>query len=419
LARSSIVLAASLAMASGVRAQTAPSLEADNIVLSRPRPGLDAEGLPLGGFRVYPTLGASVGYNDNIYATTIDRIDSAILELDPSVSVRSNWSRHALNLDASGTIQRYPQRTTENNNTYKIAGSGRVDMASTSHIDLEAHALQSIEARGTAGDIFISGDPVEFHTLGGSGSVTTSFGRLQISGGGGFDRITYDDVKIGDQLFSQHYRDRRQYTASGQVAYNLSPTLQPFVQVSYEHVRYDLRALDTSFDSRGTTVLGGVNISLTKLVTGRIGLGYRWRNYRNPAYLNNDGFTYDVAIVWNPRTLMAVTLEAIKAIDESPSAQSSGIVRNQGSATIDYELLRNIILQVSGTEIFEKYRGVGLANDVSKSDNRFVGSVGARYLMNRFAEVGLRYEHTRQNGSSIVRGAYAANDLRLTLTLQR
>ena len=408
-----MVTVASLAIASGASAQTAPSLEADNVVLSRARPGLDAEGLPLGGFRVFPRLDASVAYDDNIYDTTTAKVNSAILALEPSVSLRSNWSRNAFNLDAQGTIERYPERSTENNDRYDIVAGGRLDLPNTSYINLDAHARQSIEARGTPGDIFTAGDPIQFHDLGAGVGATTTFGRLQLSAGGQFSRITYDDVKIGDILVSQKYRNRRHYSGSGGIAYNLSPALQPFVQVTYEKERYDLRDRSTSFDSTGTTVLGGVNVSLTKLITGRIGIGYRWRDYRNPSYENSNGITYDIAIVWNPRTLVAVTVEAIKAIDESPSAVSSGIVRNQGSVTIDYELMRNIILQVAGTEVSEKYRGIDL------SDNRFVASFSARYLVNRFAEVGLHYDHTRQNGSSFIRGQYAANNLRLVLTLQR
>lgn len=413
LARTSVGVATFLTITGTAVAQTAPSLEADNLVLSRPRPGLDAEGLPLGGFRVFPSLGASVAYDDNIYDTTAGKVSSPVFELDPEVNIRSNWSRHAFNLDAQGTIQRYSQRSSENNEDYKITGAGRIDLASVSHIDLEGHALQAIEQRGTPGDVFTAGDPVQFHDVGGSAGAATSLGRLQLTVNGNIDRFTYGLVKVDNVEQSQKYRDRVHYSATGGVAYNLSPALQPFVSITYEKARYDLRDRTTSLDSSGTTVLGGVNISLTKLITGRVGLGYRWRDYRNPLYKSTNGLTYDIAIVWNPRTLVSVTLEAIKAVDDSPSQNSSGIVRNQGSATVDYELMRNIILQVSGTEVSEKYRGTGF------DDNRFVASFGARYLVNRFAEVGLHYDHTRQTGTSLFRGPYTANYMRLSLTLQR
>lgn len=398
---------------SAVHAQQAPSLEGDNIVLSRPRPGLDPSGFAVGGFTVFPSVDARVAYDDNVYETARDTVSSPILTVSPDLSVRSSWGRHALNLDASGTFERFTSRPSENNDRYKIQADGRLDLLDWLQLGASAHAIRSIEARGTAGDIFSAGEPIRFRNDGGTFGLTAQLTDLRLTASGEVDRITYDDARVGGVEISQAYRNRVYSEGTLNVSYDVSPSLQPFLQLEVERQRYDQRARDTSLDSSGVVVLGGFNISLTKLLTGRVGAGYRWRNYRNPSYTDSRGFTYDIALLWNPRTLLAVTVEAQKAIDESPNPVASGIVRNEASIRFDYEILRNLILQAATDYTVEKYRGI------SRVDHRITSSIDLQYLMNRNIRVDLRYDLSRQDGSGAFGRSYRGNVIGLALTLQR
>lgn len=382
-------------------------------MLSRARPGLDPQGFSVGGFDIFPSVDATVAYDDNVYETQNDRISSAIVTVSPGISARSSWGRHALGIDASGTFQRFTTRPSENNNRYKVQADGRLDLLDWIQLNASAHAISSIEARGTAGDIFSRGEPIRFHDNGGTFGLTTNLNRLRVAAQGEVDRITYDNVRIDNQDLSQAYRNRVYSMESVNLSYDVSPSLQPFVQVNVEHERYDDRAILTSLDSSGTVVLAGFNISLTKLLTGRVGVGYRWRNYRNPSYAPLNGLTYDVALVWNPRTLLSVTLEAQKAIDESPNAVASGIVRNEGSIKLDYELLRNVIVSGSADYTSESYSGF------DRRDHRITSSIAIQYLMNRYLNVRLKYDLVRQDGWGEFGRQYRGNVIGLTITFQR
>ena len=382
-------------------------------MLSRARPGLDPQGFSVGAFSILPSVDATVAYDDNVYETQNDRISSAIVTVSPGISARSSWSRHALDIDASGTFQRFTSRPSENNNRYKLKADGRLDLSDWIELSASGHAISSIEARGTAGDIFSRGEPIRFHDDGGTFGLSTNLNRLRMTAQGEVDRVTYDDVRIDNQEVSQAYRNRVYSMGSVMLSYDVSPSLQPFVQVNVEHERYDDRAISTSLDSSGTVVLAGFNISLTKLLTGRVGVGYRWRKYRNPAYAPLNGLTYDVALVWNPRTLLSVTLEAQKAIDESPSIFTSGIVRNEGSIKLDYELLRNLIVSASADYTAESYSGF------DRDDHRITSSIGIQYLMNRYLNVRLKYDLVHQDGWGEFGRQYRGNVIGLTMTVQR
>ena len=57
-------------------------------------PNLNAEGLPVGSFRLYPKLLILGGYDTNILATNDNTIEAGRTTVLPSVLFESQWSRH-------------------------------------------------------------------------------------------------------------------------------------------------------------------------------------------------------------------------------------------------------------------------------------------------------------------------------------
>ena len=49
----------------------AQEIARNETVTDRARPELDASGVPMGSFRLFPELGLTVGHNDNIFASGI------------------------------------------------------------------------------------------------------------------------------------------------------------------------------------------------------------------------------------------------------------------------------------------------------------------------------------------------------------
>ena len=392
--------------------QVAPSLEGDNLVLSRPRPGLDPTGFDFAGVTVFPGIDGSVGYDDNIYLDRSNKVSSGLLTIRPYLVASSDWSRDSLKMTATSTIERYTSKNSEDYETYDIDASGRIDLLESVHFDGSGHYRRSIEARGSAGDLFTGGKPIHFYDRGGSGSATVSLSKLDVTVGGDLSRITYANARVGGETFSQGYRNRNYYAGTAKLSYSLSPAFQPFVQISRENEHYDLRQKQTSLDSTGTVALAGVNISLTKLLTGRVGFGYRWRGYRNPNYANSNGLTYDLALVWNPRTLVSVTIEAQKTIEESPQTGASGIIDNEVSARLDYEILRRLVLSGTVTGSVENYRGM------SRTDHRVSSLASIGYLMNRFIRLDINYDHEFQHGDGVFGRSYRGNRVGLTISIQ-
>ena len=79
-------------------------------VLNRARPDYDPLGIRLGSFILHPTLAVAGTYDSNVFATpntkaTPVKGDFYVSEL-PSLSIGSDWNRHAVALNLSGALDR-------------------------------------------------------------------------------------------------------------------------------------------------------------------------------------------------------------------------------------------------------------------------------------------------------------------------
>lgn len=384
-----------------------------NEVQARPRPGLDPIGARLGSFQIFPSLRVTAGYDDNVYDWNSYRRKSTVLAVQPQVTVRSTWSRHEVHLQADGTFQRYPAEDANNFDQYRISAGERVDLGLDSALNLDSQYIHGVEPRGTAGDVVAGGEPTRYRSFGSTGRFTTRLGALAIEAGADITRLKYSDVDVGTTRISQAYRNRTRIGAMAQAGLAVGPSLSAFVRGGYDDENYDRSADVSGFGSHGWTLLAGADFRVTQLIGGRVGVGYLRRSYDNPAFSPVAGFNYYGHAVWNVTTLVSLTFDADKAILESPQIGVSGIVRNHGEVSADWEVLRRLIATARLSYATERYRGY------DRTDKRSEAGMGLRYLANRFVEFGLRYDHRHQASRGAFGRRYTDNEIALSLTLQR
>src|SRR5262249_12250562 len=163
---------------------------------------------------------------------------------------------------------------------------------------------RATEPRGSIGDIFIGANPVVYRTFGGAEAAKIELGHFQIRASGGVDRYVYDNVRVGQTIQSQRYRDRNDINGKLELGWAGGPGLVAFVQGQYNKERYDIRTSSGTLNSHGWTVQGGVDFKITNLLVGRLGAGYLNRNYQDPRFRTVNGVSYDAQLIWNVTTLV-------------------------------------------------------------------------------------------------------------------
>ena len=382
-------------------------------VRQRPRPDYEATGQKAGGFTVYPRVTVDLEHNDNIYAVATGKIDDNVWRVKPEVAIRSDWSRNALGFFAGGNVIRYNDQSKENAEEYTLSANGRLDIERGSNVSGSAQYQRLIEPRTaiTAGTpAGATPKPVEYNLITSGVSLVKEFNRLRVTG-----RVDDKDFNYKDQgvaAFNQNTRDRNELSYGAKAEYAVSPDTAVYATATGNKKDYDL-ASATDRSSDGYVLGVGANFDVSELVRGDVQVGYMKQSYDKAIYKDISGFSAKGSLEWFPTQLTTLGINGSRSIEESVAPGSAGFISNNLGASIDHELLRNVLLSASYTHGKDDYRGV------DRSDKRDNFSTTATYLLNRRVGLFLTYNYLKQNSSGAAKASsFKDNKLTASVALQ-
>jgi hypothetical protein len=387
-------------------------------VRQRPRPDYEATGQKAGGFTLYPRVTVDFEHNDNIYASATGKTDDNIWRVKPELAVRSDWSRHALGFFAGGNVIRYSDKGTEDAEEYTLSANGRIDIARGSNITGSVQTQHLVEPRSNPTSPSAAAEPVEYDLNQGSIVLTKEFNRLRLIGRVEDKDYNYDDVRrtvplAGVGIIDQDFRDRNELTYGGKAEYALSPDTALYVSALGNKRDYDNKVAASDRTSDGYVLGVGANFDVSELVRGDVQIGYMKQSYDNPLFTDIDGFSAAGRVEWFPTQLTTVGLNGSRSIEESTATGSQGYISNNIGASIDHELLRNVLLSAAYTHGKDNYKGV------DRDDKRDNFSATATYLLNRRVGLFLTYNYLKQDSSGAASGAsFKDNKLIASVALQ-
>jgi hypothetical protein len=364
-------------------------------VRSRARPELDALGLHVGSFYIFPTLTNAITYTDNVYASHSDAVGDIIYTLAPVVTARSDWSRHAISVSAGGRFGFYFDEVDENYKDAFANASGTLDITSNTRMRSNLSLQRGHEERGDPNDVS-GAEPTIFYTYAGGLEGSHRFNRVTISVGGEVRRLDYEDVDSASGVIDQDDRDRLLYRPAVKAAYEFHPGFSAFVRAEGEITQYDDRRDKNGFirDSQGFDVVGGAALDLTGLLFGDVYAGVRQRYFDDSRFDSIFGPVIGATLTWIPTGLTTVTLKADSQFIESTGVGTSGYNSTGIGVTVDHELLRNLILTGTGGFRYDDFEGI------AREDRFLIGSVGADYLWNRYLSLGARYSYSLRDSDA-------------------
>jgi hypothetical protein len=359
-------------------------------VMDRTRPEYNATGIPLGSFRLYPTLAAGFSADDNIYRAT-DATSDTFWTLSPRLDLRSNWMNDALQLYAQLDRYAYDDHDTESHTNWIVGGAGKVGIAQNSYLSADAFYDDTHESRISPDLSEAALSPTRYRQAHVDTTGLVTFNRLALSARFDYDRYDYDDTKlIGGGFIDNGDRDRSVYEATGKASYEFAPQQSFFAQVTYDKRDFD-RMFDRNGDDRssdGYRVDAGVAMMVTPLVQATAYAGYLKQNYSAPLK-DASGFDFNGQIDWFATQLLTVHFKASRTIEDTTVAGASSVDVRAVGASADYELLRNFILQPHVEYADNKFDGI------SRDDKITSAGLRGRYLMNEYlsAYADYSYQH--------------------------
>ncbi|MEO0031221.1 MAG: hypothetical protein RIS94_979 [Pseudomonadota bacterium] len=350
-------------------------------VSARSRPGFESQGRAFGGFKLQPSVTVATLATDNLYARRDVKVSDVSVSVQPALSLQSQWAKHALNLSASATVDRHPSHSIENIERFEMAGDGRIDAGTGTHITAEAGFARRIEPRGTTGDTLFGAKPIAYTLLTGGLGFEQEFGRTRLSLTGQYERYRYLDRRLGNVVIDQSARDFESVTGDVRLAQAVSPGIAVFADASLSHNRYPVKIDGLNRNSTGVTALGGVLFGISRLLQGEIGAGYLRQTFKDPVFPTISGFDYHVHVRWSPTRMTDVRLFAARSFQRSPIANIAGVEQQDIVLAVEHELRRNILLRPGASYTTAKFRGS------ERRDHFAEVHFGVAWFVNRHLEI--------------------------------
>lgn len=387
-------------------------------VLERPRPEYAAPGVPAGGFRLFPEVEGAAVFNDNIFAAApeADAEQDVVYELRGRLDLESQWSSHAINIEAEVASREYSEFSDESTTDWMIGADGRLDIlrgyfatVSVSHSELHETRDQEPLASGIA-------SPVEYSATNAAFEIVRRFNRLMLSGRARYTEFDYEDADlVGGGVWDEDDRDRTVTEIGGRVEYALADDRSVFFALTHNTRDYrDARSAAVRRDSSGVEVLAGANFDLTHLVRGEVGIGYLDQSYDDPSLSSVSGLSSRFRVEWYVDPLVTVTLAGARAVEDASVLNAGGYLRDQVNLNVDYEWRRNVLAGLGAEYGRDDYNGI----DRTDERQAFTGTL--RYLMNRRSIFEFEIANAAQDSAGSESGReYEINELRLGVRLRR
>jgi hypothetical protein len=347
-----------------------------------------ALGIRAGSFLLLPSLDLTAGYNTNPERVTGSG-GAPYFIAAPELQVRSDWERHSLTADITGSYTEYGENLVPSLNVPYLNAKidGRVDVTRDTQILLDQRFLINTDNPGSPNlrtnlQAQLAQLPLNFD-VGETVGVAQQFNRLSFSLRGTFDRSTYDESLLTDgETSSNADRNFNQYAGILRAGYELDPGFKPFVELEGDErihdEQFDRNGLQR--DSVGASGKVGAAVDLFGSLTGEMAVGYVERTYQDPTLPNVSGVIADGSLLWQATPLTSAKLTATSQVYETIVAGASGELSRDVSLQIDHAFQYWLVGTLKGGYGNDNYVGVF-------TDNRYFVSVGLAYKLTREMQI--------------------------------
>ncbi len=328
----------------------------------------------VGSFLLYPEITLSGFYDSNVYYSPSDRISDFGMIVSPAIWMVSNWREHALNFSAGGDFTRFRDESSEDTDDWRGTVEGRYDFNYDTNVYGGARIFRSHEDRESP-DARNGTEPTVYRGQRYYGGLFRQQGPWSLRFGGTALWLNYDDVPFltagGNTLYiNNDDRDRWQYTAGVRVGYELSPRVEPFVQVASDNRRYWNKPddLGNNKDSSGYRALAGVRFNQPNVLKLDIFGGYLRQRYVEDAFQDVSAPAFGAALVWRiadrwtlnaylDRTVEETTVLNVNQVSGAITPASSFLNTYTG-ATLAYRFTDRLFGAVEASYSRAEYQGI-------------------------------------------------------------
>jgi hypothetical protein len=361
-------------------------------VQTRPRPLYDTPGVQLGAFEVRPQLDQTFAYDSNPTGASTDVKGSFLSHTAVNVTAASLWSRNSLATTVGADHYDYISIPGGDYTDWNVGLQGGYSIADSQLTAAYSHS--DYHQLGSTIGTVRSDQPVTNSTDTTRLYYTFKFYRLEITPEFSFGAYRYGSAVIGQLRFDQQYLDRNDFAGSVTTRYALNDVGGIVIVARVVDAEFLHNSVGTpANDSRQYQLLTGLDYQSEGLWRYQFLAGGEVNTFKATQYSTRVEPVLQATVTWTPTGLVSAFGSVSRSFAEPLAQGNNGYFLNQSSLRVDYELMRNVILQGRGGVQYAEYLGGG-------SQLSYNFGVGANWLLNRNMRLSLDYKYYHQAAAS-------------------
>lgn len=381
----------------------------DTPVKTREHPGYEQIGIRAGPWMILPSVTGGVSYDNNVFATGVNKQGDLAATIKSSLAVQSLWERHGIDIQGDVRSTHYRRFSQLDQTDASLRVRGRIDLWHDAAILTSLRVAKQHEGVGSLTSPTAAVAPTPYDLASGDITYWQRFNRLAASVGARTDYYNYGSTRSRDgTIINQDSRDGRVSVAHGRLDYALTPALGVFTALEVN--QRDLRGTPTqSLASNGYRWLSGVNVRFGHLIWGEFGAGYASQRFHDPAIGTIAGPAFRGMLTWSPTRMLDLHFKAEQIVTEAADTVAGGIKANAFQLGADYELRRNLVLSVAGTYERDQFFGQPRSDEVRSIQTEL------KYVLNRYSTISLQHRYFRRD-SNMPSASYDKHEVGVNVT---
>jgi hypothetical protein len=349
-----------------------------------------ARGIRVGSFVVFPEAQIGATATNNIFRNSARLADSA-LEVGGNVRAVSDWTRHAVELRASGLTTFYNEHPSEDDRSYAFEARGRLDISKRTNIEVLALHQVDKDRRAQRDSPTDAAERGDLETDRVAFAFNHQFNRLSVQLRGSITDIEFAPVtSTSGGIISNAERDNTQREAAFRTSWALNGRMDVFAEVAVNDRDFRVPPDDGILrSSTGERYRLGVAFGQqNNTLRGEVSAGWG-RQVPNDGRLGEiDGFIVDANLAWRATALTTFLLTARSDFVDTTTTGSFGALSRQVGLEARHMFRRYLIGIANIKYTVNPYDAVYI------NERDLTGELGFDYYLNNNAIIFARYQHT-------------------------
>ncbi|MBM3566452.1 MAG: hypothetical protein FJX42_10125 [Alphaproteobacteria bacterium] len=339
-------------------------------------------GVRAGPFLLFPVVGLSETYDDNIFAAHSGKKDDFVRTVAPSLTAVAEDAERLVRLRAGGHAGFYKWHSSENFLDVHASAEGAANVSPETRNFGGGWIGRDHEERESTDEAF-GREPTRYFDFKGYAGVRRRAGPLTLTFGGRAERLDFRDTATSTAPINNDDRDRNLLGGGAQVSFAATNGFEPFVQAGAVAVRYDDRADDNGLkrDSNGLRLVAGARIQPTPslLVTAFAGLmtqdydDARLKDIRRPAL--------GAALNWTLAPATRLSAIVNRGIEETTLNRASGEIGTAAALVLRQDFGERLAAHLRIGAGRGEFPGIGREDDAISAGGTLTWRMNSRFFL--------------------------------------